>query len=106
MDVKLNYSSLYNAMIHPFTRMTIYGAIWYQGKTDDGEKKNFCCLGESNSGRNTDKYPCTFSNMIRFWRQAWDERTNHTTDIQFPFGFVQVIRLILISICMNNDSFL
>ena len=36
MDVKLNYSSLYNAMIHPFTRMTIYGAIWYQGKTGDG----------------------------------------------------------------------
>ncbi len=31
-DVKLNYSSLYNAMIHPFTRMVIYGVIWYQGE--------------------------------------------------------------------------
>ena len=23
---------LYNAMIHPFVYMTMYGAIWYQGK--------------------------------------------------------------------------
>jgi hypothetical protein len=23
---------LYNAMIYPFTRMVIYGVIWYQGK--------------------------------------------------------------------------
>lgn len=27
-----NHSDLYNAMMHPFTRMVIYGAIWYQGK--------------------------------------------------------------------------
>ncbi len=78
-DVKLNYSSLYNAMIHPFTRMVIYGVIWYQG--------------ESNSGRNTDKYSFTFSNLIRFWRQAWNERTNNITDVQFPFGFVQVKKI-------------
>ncbi len=31
-DVKLNYSSLYNAMIYPFTCMAIYGVIWYQGE--------------------------------------------------------------------------
>jgi hypothetical protein len=31
-DVKLNYSSLYNAMVYPFTRMIIYGVIWYQGE--------------------------------------------------------------------------
>jgi hypothetical protein len=28
----LNNTVLYNAMIHPFTRMVIKGAIWYQGK--------------------------------------------------------------------------
>jgi hypothetical protein len=28
--------------------------------------------------------------MIQSWRQIWNERTNGTTDIEFPFGFVQV----------------
>jgi hypothetical protein len=39
---------------------------------------------------NVDKYACTFSKLIQYWRQTWYERTNHTTDIEFPFGFVQV----------------
>jgi hypothetical protein len=30
--VTLSNSNLYNAMIYPFTRIVIYGAIWYQGK--------------------------------------------------------------------------
>ena len=30
--VPLNNSNLYNSMIYPFTRMVIYGVIWYQGK--------------------------------------------------------------------------
>jgi hypothetical protein len=29
--VTMNDSVLYNAMIYPFTRMVIKGAIWYQG---------------------------------------------------------------------------
>jgi hypothetical protein len=29
----VNFTDLYNAMIHPLTRMVIYGAIWYQGRT-------------------------------------------------------------------------
>jgi hypothetical protein len=74
-------------MIHPFTRMVIYGVIWYQG--------------ESNSGRNTDKYSCTFSNLIRFWRQAWNERTNNITDIQLPFGFVQVMEIFSLTLVAN-----
>ena len=37
-----------------------------------------------------DKYTCSFSKMIQYWRQIWNERTNGITDIQFPFGFVQV----------------
>jgi hypothetical protein len=31
----LNHSNLFNAMIYPFTRMVIHGAIWYQGKQMD-----------------------------------------------------------------------
>jgi hypothetical protein len=63
-------------MIYPFTRMVIYGIIWYQG--------------EQNVDYNTDKYACSFSKMIQAWRQTWYERTNGITDIEFPFGFVQV----------------
>ena len=27
-----SFSYLWNAMIHPFTRHSIYGVVWYQGK--------------------------------------------------------------------------
>ncbi len=27
-----NHTDLYNAMIYPFTRIVVYGAIWYQGR--------------------------------------------------------------------------
>jgi sialate O-acetylesterase len=30
--VPLNHSNLFNSMIYPFTRLVIYGTIWYQGK--------------------------------------------------------------------------
>jgi hypothetical protein len=46
--------------------------------------------GESNTGFNANYYNCSFSKMIQYWRQIWNERTNGTTDIRFPFGFVQV----------------
>lgn len=47
-------------------------------------------IGEQNWSYNRDKYACSFSKLIYYWRQIWNERTNGTTDIQFPFGFVQV----------------
>ena len=46
--------------------------------------------GESNSRYNTDKYACSFSKLIQYWRRIWHERTNGMTNIEFPFGFVQV----------------
>ncbi|CAF1191158.1 unnamed protein product [Adineta ricciae] len=70
----VNHSNLFNAMIYPFTRMVIYGSIWYQG--------------EANAGNPT--YACKFAKMIESWRQIWNQRTNGTTDLQFPFGFVQL----------------
>jgi sialate O-acetylesterase len=45
--------TLWNAMIHPFFKLTIFGAIWYQG--------------ESNTGYNRDQYSCTFPRMINDW---------------------------------------
>ncbi|CAF1432967.1 unnamed protein product [Adineta ricciae] len=74
--VSATNTELYNGMIYPFTRMVVTGAIWYQG--------------ESNSGYNRDKYICTFSKMITYWRQVWNTRTNGITNLQFPFGFVQL----------------
>jgi hypothetical protein len=54
---------------------------------------NICSLinaGEANRYYNADKYVCSFTKMIQHWRQIWHNRTNGLTDIQFPFGFVQV----------------
>jgi hypothetical protein len=53
-------------------------------------KRFFKIAGESNSGYNRDKYICTFSKMIQYWRQVWNTRTNGITNPDFPFGFVQV----------------
>jgi sialate O-acetylesterase len=47
-------------------------------------------LGEANAVYNTDKYACSLAKMIDSWREIWNERTNGITDIQFPFGVVQV----------------
>ena len=48
----------------------------------------FIHLGEANAGDHT--YACKFAKMIQYWREIWNQRTNGTTDIQFPFGVVQV----------------
>jgi sialate O-acetylesterase len=59
---------LYNGMIHPITKMTIRGAIWYQG--------------ESNVNRAV-QYREIFPAMIGDWRTAWGQG-------DFPFYFVQI----------------
>ncbi len=80
-------------MIYPFTRIVVYGAIWYQGRQ---QYFTFCHpffdsinTGESNTAR-PDNYTCLFLKMIQHWRRTWNERTKGITDTQFPFGFVQV----------------
>ncbi|XP_027046270.1 sialate O-acetylesterase-like [Pocillopora damicornis] len=70
-----SHSVLYNAMIHPFLNMTIYGAIWYQGEANAGAPYN---------------YNCTFPAMIDDWRSKWFYGTDDLTDPEFPFGFVQL----------------
>ena len=76
-ELNLTYSTIYNAMTYPFTRMVIYGVVWYQG--------------EANADMTTrDYYTCELTKMIEYWRQIWYDRTNGNTDKQFPFGLVQV----------------
>jgi len=60
---------------------------------------DFIYLGEQNTLYNTDKYACSFSKLIHYWRQIWNNRTNGITDIEFPFGFVQV------SFIQNHSKF-
>ena len=61
-------TELYNGMIAPLIPFTIKGAIWYQG--------------ESNAGRAWE-YRKLFQEMIRNWRQDWDQG-------DFPFLLVQL----------------
>lgn len=67
-------SVLWNAMIHPFLNMTIYGAIWYQGEANE----------------NSVNYNCTFPAMISDWRAKFHAGSGGQTDAMFPFGFVQL----------------
>ncbi len=57
----------YNAMIHPITRFSIAGVIWYQG--------------ESNVV-NPFSYFRSFPLLIRSWRKEWGK--------EFPFYYVQI----------------
>ncbi|MAY74291.1 MAG: 9-O-acetylesterase [Phycisphaerae bacterium] len=66
-------AALYNAMIHPLTKLGVKGAIWYQG--------------ESNSGRG-DEYAELFPAMIQGWRDAWAEARGE--NVKLPFYFVQL----------------
>lgn len=61
-------SALFNGMIAPVSKMTIRGAIWYQG--------------ESNVGRAA-QYRDLFPALIKNWRSRWGQG-------DFPFYFVQI----------------
>merc|ERR1711970_648871 len=67
-------SYLWNAMIHPLTKMTVRGFLWYQG--------------EANAGWNMDKYSCTFPALINSWRTEFSRMSNTSPDA--PFGFVML----------------
>ena len=51
-------TSLYNAMVAPFTKMPLKGILWYQG--------------ESNSGR-PDTYEAYMKNLISGWREVFNQ---------------------------------
>ncbi len=67
--------------------MVLYG-IKVKLQISDIYNLYFTHIGESNAGNPT--YACKFASMITRWRDIWNNRTNGITDMQFPFGFVQV----------------
>ncbi|XP_045196973.2 sialate O-acetylesterase-like [Mercenaria mercenaria] len=69
------HSVLWNAMVYPLLKMTIFGAIWYQGEANI---------------RHPDDYACQFPAMIDDWRAKFNAASKHQTSKQFPFGFVQL----------------
>jgi len=66
-------TSLYNAMINPFTigPMALTGFTWYQGEANTGDQAS------------ADDYACLFPAMIEAWRFAFE-------DVFLYFGFVQL----------------
>jgi len=70
-------SQCWHAMMAPLTKLTIRGAIWYQGETNVWNE-------------NRDLYGCAFPTMIDTWRKIWATRTGGATSNNFPFGFVQL----------------
>ncbi|XP_041352047.1 sialate O-acetylesterase-like isoform X2 [Gigantopelta aegis] len=71
-------SVLWNAMMNPLKRMTIYGALWYQGEANAGSEAS------------AELYACQFPAMINDWRSKFNKATDGETSQHFPFGFVQL----------------
>ena len=75
LDIDKNGNSvLWNAMIYPLLNTTIFGVIWYQGSSN----ANY-----------------TFPAMIDGWRNEWFDGTSGSTKSLFPFGFAQVMTLLV-----------
>jgi len=72
---KSGWSVRYNATIHPFVRLPIKGALWYQGE------------GNFSEG---DAYYVKMRALIEGWRKQWGQG-------DFPFYFVQIASLHAVS---------
>lgn len=86
---KVPSSSLWNGMVTPILRYTIYGAIWYQGEANI---------------HSPDLYACQFPAMISDWRTKFSSASLHTTSPHFPFGFVQLAANRNVSVAVGFPS--
>ena len=85
-DKQTKSGGAYNGMITPLLNMTIYGAIWYQGESNVGDK----IATFDSQGLPMLTYGCTFPNMISDWRNKFNEGSLGETSKSFYFGYVQI----------------
>lgn len=78
----------YNGMIKPLLNMTITGAIWYQGESNQGDP--YSAGPDQHSGLPMMRYGCHFPAMIADWRTKWHAGSMGETTADFPFGFVNL----------------
>ena len=74
-------------MVTPLLNMTIYGVIWYQGESNQGDAFS----ATDSHGLPMPRYGCSFPAMIADWRTKWTEGSLGETHPTFPFGFVQLV---------------
>ena len=60
-------------------------------------------LGEANANK-PDLYKCQFPAMITDWRQKFHNASDGETDIEFPFGFVQVDLIIYFFLFIHYEG--
>ena len=77
----------YNGMVKPLLNMTITGAIWYQGESNQGDPYTGV---DALNGLPMPSYGCRFPAMIADWRRKWAVGSLGTTSADFPFGFVNL----------------
>ena len=85
-DTQTTSGGAYNGMISPLLNMTIYGAIWYQGESNIGDKMT----AFDSQGLPMATYGCTFPSMIADWRRKFHAGSLGETSDAFFFGYVQL----------------
>ena len=65
-------------MIKPILNMTIFGAIWYQGESNQGDAHTF---RDPSGSFPMMSYGCRFPAMIADWRTKWHAGTMTSTSM-------------------------
>ena len=87
-------STLFNAMISPWTPMAVRGTVWYQAESNVAcspvwpyfQGKNCAMSPEACSSY----YDCQFGAMMDDWRARFSEPWSQVADVEFAFVFVQL----------------
>lgn len=77
-----NATSVYNTMIAPLHRITVFGILWWQGENSGPG----CSQQRTNTTLAT--YYCLWQALIADWRARWAEQSSSGAEL--PFGFVQL----------------